>query len=425
MASADALENDPLLRLRHAQKTQGAVIPTTSAEDPGAGDVESNLAAATHLFFSEPTRRSFPLDTPTRFTSADKPVNLRSIWFAWQRKDDPIPAYVAEAERLNEQLRGRGQDGELQNLVFVERLDLITWLEGASEESEYIKPLASEGAAAAASGSAQVASGAAGGIATVPSGDASRPGRRLDPRLAEIYNGERRMGDRNTVLRGIKPTDFSHVRKSAETFLGKGRGRPSGTGAHAANAALVSLPKKPSSGGRRPDPIILLSPSASSLLRMSNIKAFLEGGTYIPPDSALAGSSNSANILHISRLLPTVDATRPLRFILVDTPEQFKPDYWNRVVAVFTTGQTWQFKSYKWQQPQDLFRNVLGVYVGWRGEAPPATVKGWGRGVSSAAVDKWSANAGAQTRWRDREVVEGIWGAIEQAMRGRGWGRER
>lgn len=157
---------------------------------------------------------------------------------------------------------------------------------------------------------------------------------------------------------------------------------------------------------------------------MSNIKSFLESGVYIPVDSAMAGSSNTANILHISRILPSIDPSRPLRFILVDTPEQFKPDYWQRVVAVFTTGQTWQFKAYKWQQAPDLFRNVLGIYVGWRGEDVPPAVKGWGRGVLSTAVDKWNNQTGVQGRWRDREVVEDIWRNIEEAMKGRGWGRD-
>ena len=92
----------------------------------------------------------------------------------------------------------------MQNLVFVERLDLITWLEGASDESEYIKPI--EGDILAAAKSAQVASGQAGGVSTVPSGAATRGGKQVDPRLQEIYNLERRMGDRNSVLRGIKPT---------------------------------------------------------------------------------------------------------------------------------------------------------------------------------------------------------------------------
>jgi parafibromin len=84
-------------------------------------------------------------------------------------------------------------------------LDLITWLEGASEESEYIKPLAGDVSSAAAS--AQVAAGVKGGLVPVTS-VGGRQGKSIDPRLAEIYNGERRMGDRNSVLRGIKPTVY-------------------------------------------------------------------------------------------------------------------------------------------------------------------------------------------------------------------------
>lgn len=163
-----------------------------------------------------------------------------------------------------------------------------------------------------------------------------------------------------------------------------------------------------------------MSPSASSLLRMSNIKSFLVDGLYVPPDS----SSASANLLHITRLLPSIDPNRPLRFVIVDGTEQFKPDYWDRVVAVFTTGQTWQFKSYKWTQPAELFSHALGIYVGWRGEDVPGVVKGWGRGVVAAQIDKWSGAQGTSMRWRDREVVEGLWGAIEEGMRARGWGKD-
>ncbi|KFX91257.1 hypothetical protein V490_06005, partial [Pseudogymnoascus sp. VKM F-3557] len=216
--------------------------------------------------------------------------------------------------------------GAVQNLAFVERLDLITWLEGASEDSEYIKPLAADSARAAAS--AQVASGAAGGAAPAASAAGAR-NRTIDPRLQEIYNGERRMGDRNSVLRGVKPTDFSHVRKIAQSFIGRKPGAPSSSSTAARTTALPLNPKP----GRRPDPIILVSPSASSLLRMSNIKAFLESGTYIPPDASLSSSSSSSSILHLARLIPSIDANRPIRFIVVDSPEQFKPEYWARVVA--------------------------------------------------------------------------------------------
>lgn len=170
--------------------------------------------------------------------------------------------------------------------------------------------------------------------------------------------------------------------------------------------------------GRRPDPIILLSQSASSLLRMSNIRSFLETGEFTLADGG------SAPRIHISRSVPSIDHTRPIRFVVTDTIEHFKPEYWSRVVAVFTTGQAWQFKNYKWSNPTELFRHVLGVYVGWRGDPVPYMIKGWGRGVLATAVDKWSPAAGAPARFRDREVVETIWKTIEENMRNKGWRKD-
>ena len=210
MAVNSALASDPLLRLRHAIASNHPAVPTASEERPASNDpgLDLNLAIATHLHFVEPDRRAFPLNTLTRFVSSDQAVDLRSIYFAWQKKDVAIPDYIASAQRLTEGLSAPGgAGGKVQNLVFVERLDLITWLEGASDESEYIKPLESEAAGASATGAAPSAAGAAGAVATTASGaPATRPVKKLNPRLAEIYNGERRMGDRNTVLRGIKPT---------------------------------------------------------------------------------------------------------------------------------------------------------------------------------------------------------------------------
>lgn len=203
----DASSSDPLISLRRSIASNHPPIPTSSPIPTQPSDAIENLAIATHLQFSDPEHVSFPLDTLTRFISSEKPVDLRSIYFAWQKKDVAIPDYIASAQQLNEELSVPDIDGggsKVQNLVFVERLDLITWLEGASEESEYIKALDSDVAVAR---SAQVASGAAGGISAVPSSTpGARAGKTIDPRLQEIYNGERRMGDRNSVLRGIKPT---------------------------------------------------------------------------------------------------------------------------------------------------------------------------------------------------------------------------
>ena len=235
------------------------------------------------------------------------------------------------------------------------------------------------------------------------------------------------------------------MRKNAEAFLGRNRkpaaSQPPRPGQirKAEPASLVNRsqpsPQKPlTTQSKRQDPIILLSPSASSLLRLSNIKSFLDSGLFVPPDHPQLSSQTSTNLLHITRPLRSLDSTaRPYRFIIVDSPEQFKPDYWNRVVAIFTTGQVWQFRSYKWREPQELFGRILGIFVGERGQNSPTEVKGWGSGVKSFLVERWDEKAHGSTvdaqtresrRWRDREIVESLWGAIEDHMRSKGeWRR--
>ena len=216
--------------------------------------------------------------------------------------------------------------------------------------------------------------------------------------------------------------DFSHVRKYSAIFMSKKPLQPSST--NISNTSIASHQKP-----KRPDPIIMLSPSASSLLRISNIKSFLEGGQFIPADSA-AASSTGASMLHINRLMKDIDPSRPMRFILVEGAEHFKPEYWNRVVAVFTTGQSWQFKNYKWSSPNELFRHVPGVFVGWRGEQPPDSIVSWGHRVLNVGIDRWKDSLANRTgvdtsRWRDREVVESIWKMIESNMRSKGWRRDQ
>jgi parafibromin len=205
MAAPESVRHDPLLLLRQSIAGDSPAIPTTSEDASSSASEDVSLAVATHLRFSSPFKISIPLGTSTRFISSEQPVDLRSIYFAWLNRELTIPEYNASALALNAELTSDGgAGGKVQGLPFVERLDLITWLDGATEESEYIKPLPSDPSSAVAL--AQVASGAVGGIAPVSSGATSRQVKTIDPRLAEIYNGERRMGDRNSILRGIKPT---------------------------------------------------------------------------------------------------------------------------------------------------------------------------------------------------------------------------
>lgn len=194
---ASAADLDGLVLLRQSISSGAPFIPSASAD---ASATEVPLSQATNLRFPN-QNITVPIDGPTRFVSHDKPVDLRSIYFAWLNREVAIPEYNASATKLNDELSAAGSSGKVQNLGFIERLDLITWLEGASEESEYIKPLANDKDAATTDAATTAKTGA------VNSASQARSGRgTMDPRLVGIYNGERKMGDRNTVLRGAKPT---------------------------------------------------------------------------------------------------------------------------------------------------------------------------------------------------------------------------
>ncbi|KAF2264061.1 CDC73-domain-containing protein [Lojkania enalia] len=414
--ASQAEMDDPLSNLRLAVTSNSTPILAITANPIGPGDTTDNIAQATHISFNiDAHHKTFDITAPTRFKAGETPITLRSIYFAWLNKDASLTDYIAAVTDLNEELPS-GAGGSVQNLSFAQKIELIAWLSGETETSESIAPLDGAGAAAAAADSAAIASGK-GGVPVAKNGAGATVGgqKMVDARLLQIYDGERNMGDHNTVLRGTKPTDFSQYRAIAKTFLRYAPAAP--TPAHPHPSPLISnLQKKPN---RRLEPIILLSPSASSLLRMSNVKSFLDTGVFIPPN---ATDTSSANLLHLNRTLPSIDPSRPMRFILVDSTQNFKPPYWARVVAIFTTGQTWQFKSYKYPNPVELFSHYPGIHVGWQGEDPPENVQAWGRGVLSVKVDKWQGTA--QGRWRDREVVETIWGKIEEGMRRGGWGRD-
>ena len=210
MPSNSVLDADALVNLRRAIIAGKSFNLSTSADDVAQKESQPDFAHATHIHFDDGSHRlSFPLDTPTRFISSERPIQLRSVLFAWQNKDVAIPDYIVAVQRLNADLAAPGAaGGSVQNLVFIEKLDLVTWLEGAADESEHIKPLEGEDLVAQADAAGNLAAGASHGgdgkkaaYATTATG-----ARALDPRLAEIYRNERALGDRNTVLRGIKPS---------------------------------------------------------------------------------------------------------------------------------------------------------------------------------------------------------------------------
>lgn len=194
-------DQDALLLLRQSIAAEKPMVPVASSDSTD----EAPLSSATHLLLPYPQPNALPLEAPTRFTVNDFkiPVDLRSIYFAWVNRDLTILDYNAAATRLNDELAATGSQTTVHKLTFVERVNLITWIEGGGE-SEYIKPLLGEKEPGSAAAEALQSS-------SQPAAVAARTGKgSLDPRLQVIYAGERKMGDRNSILRGHKLTVSSY-----------------------------------------------------------------------------------------------------------------------------------------------------------------------------------------------------------------------
>ena len=62
---------------------------------------------------------------------------------------------------------------------------------------------------------------------------------------------------------------------------------------------------------------------------------------------------------------------------VVDRPEQFGPEDWDRVICVVCSGHEWQFRNWKWESPDELFQHVRGIYFKWSHETLKDEIKAW------------------------------------------------
>ncbi|AOA62691.1 Paf1p complex component [Komagataella phaffii CBS 7435] len=357
--------SEPLIALRQAIKDKKPV---------GVNEGET-IGNAKVLNIGE---KQYSLDAPTSFVINGKEFNLKVIYQCWVFRDSSSADYITECEKEN-----------IDGISFVERSELISWLKGEITSSAFIK-------------------GEKVGI-TEENGKnegetKSNNKRKLsdDPLLKEIASNERVLIDHNKVLRGLKPKDFSSVAKDCELRILKEK--PANAKSSDSNGRSSTSVSSSSKDARNKEPIIVLSPAASSLVRMSNVKEFLQEGKFLDPSKEPASSSNLLAIQRKSSRFKT-----PIKLLVVDNVEKLftKSEYWDRVVAIVTTGKDWQFKNYKYKDPQILFQKFNGFYFKYKGDAVPASVKSWN--VKVLDIDRVE-------RFSDRQVVEQFWDTVENTL---------
>ncbi|CEP61634.1 Cdc73p LALA0_S03e07316g [Lachancea lanzarotensis] len=320
------------------------------------------------------------LNEKTEFQVDGNGVPLKVVLHCWQHRESTAADYLADCQSKN-----------LLNISFLQRMDLIAWLSGDAATSDFINPQETP-VAAAKTASAITAT-------------------KSDPILEEALEHEKVLLDHNSSLRGSKPTNFGYLIKEAELKLVHSLKSASKRKAGDRSSGGISKADSSASGGRnvpRKEPIILIPSAASSIFTMANIQQFLENSKYVHPRDLPGPQSD---VTTVTKKLDRF--AKPVKFLIASNTRLFtKPEYWDRVVAVFTTGHAWQFNNYQWSDPSELFQRCKGYYFYFAGDVVPKHVEQWN--VQRVELDK-------NKRFRDVEVLRYFWNTMEKELASRGF----
>ncbi|TFK32607.1 RNA polymerase II accessory factor [Crucibulum laeve] len=413
--------SDPLVALQQAIKSRS---PVTYSNASGP---TPSLQSATHLHISG---TSFPKSTLTRYlkpASGTDCYPLGAIYLAWLLRDAPGAEYMKQAR----------ESGLIHEFVSVtDRKNVVDWLGGAGDgrilaattaESSTPpgSPTRAPSALHAMPGRTKSRADIAASSSATPAVTGKRPKYVPDAADVEVVkkikSNEVELRDRNTVLRGIKANNFTSIRTAYAEKLKKmkeaGRGGvPSATTTPNPDAKLQARK------ARNNYPIIIISSSPTALITMYNVKRFLEEAAFEPSlEARQRNPAKPEDLLAIYRKRTTIDASgreteTNARYFVVDSVEalsKFGPDSWDRVVCVMTTGQAWQFRPYKWNDPRTLFHHVKGIYVTWANDPPNAKIKDWN--VTELKIDP-------HRRHVDKSVVAHFWKTLDSwIMQNKPW----
>jgi len=125
-------------------------------------------------------------------------------------------------------------------------------------------------------------------------------------------------------------------------------------------------------GPRNVTPIIIVPNGFTSPFTLLNAYDFLQNSTYnLPSEKKNIGNKGNVTIERKKK------NGQVAHYQVVDSTIRFSPKDWDRVVAVFVFGQTWQFKGWKWETPVDLFSHIPGFFLHLEEEKLPEIVKSW------------------------------------------------
>ncbi|KAH8082234.1 RNA pol II accessory factor, Cdc73 family-domain-containing protein [Filobasidium floriforme] len=433
---ADATE-DPLVLLRSSiASSSNPPVLTDSSGQPTTQALDATNVA---LSSSSGSSITLPITTPTRLTSqandASNLLTLQQLLYTYLEKDSGNADYMRKA--------AAGVGAGFRPVGILDRRIVLEYLLGGEAPAGRVLALGSKPEDKHFEGSQAPTT------ATVDTGGASRPSavggstvpskRRYVPDEADkaFYKKLQSLTEKPHVdiydpLRHVPPgkkADFSTLRSN----IYEERIKPLRESVNRAKEGKPMEPDNQANKGERDAPrgvkkqrsmqqnIIMLSSSPTALVTMWNVKKLLEEGEFERNEDAKTrqqkeGNRKMEDVVMIYRTVSMPNGEeKKIKYYAIDSVDVLHKlgsaaggDPWDRVLCVFTTGQAWQFKSYKWSEPKDLFRNVLGIYFHLSTEPQHPATKDWN--VKLFKIDP-------KHRHTDRPVVSAFWQTLEKASR--------
>lgn len=180
--------------------------------------------------------------------------------------------------------------------------------------------------------------------------------------MDQIEVRERVLVDRNTVISATNQTkSFESIRKLAVDMLLRGQRldttskRPTPVATSTSERSKSSSSSQPTTAAKE-TPIIIVPATLTALITLYNVKKLLKNGQYVSmSELQKKGLGTKESEVTVERKNPKTGQT--ISYRIVDSIDRIMKEDWKNVVAVFVSGQQWQFKGWKWEQPVDLFSN--------------------------------------------------------------------
>lgn len=123
--------------------------------------------------------------------------------------------------------------------------------------------------------------------------------------------------------------------------------------------------------------IIIVPKSLTSMITLQNAKEFLCDGVYYRPTDPNLEANRNPPATKVQAFLRkmTDNSTKPYK--IIDDATKLPDQDWDRVVAVFVSGQLWQFRGWKYSDPTSLLSKVRGFHLMHDGSPIDANIQSW------------------------------------------------